>query len=928
MREIWARIRYLFRRESHARDLREELDTHLHMEIDANIERGLSPDEARDLARRQFGNPVRLRESTHEAWAFGWLESILQDIRYGLRQFRRAPGLFLAVVVSLAIGLGANTAIFSLIDAAVLRPLPVADPDRLIQLEWRNDGMPAGARIVTAGRPPLQTDGGLHGTTVSGPLFRGFAEEQTAFTSIIGVHLNPEVAISIAPGAPAEPVRTVYVSRNFFDGLGLPPALGRSFVEEEDLPGAESAIVVSHRFWSSRLGGDPDTIGRLVRINDEPARIVGVAPAGFFGLNRGEWIDVYKPLFTHPFFQASSAFLNPSTYWSVNMLARVAPGVSGDAAAARMTPLFRNLVAETTGTEVEEELDLIARPAGGGLSLQSDNVSQALWILMLLVGVLLLIVCANVANLLLARSEKRRRESAVRLALGAGRPRLVRQYLVESGMLAVIGGASGLGLGIVLARSIHVLFQTGRGPGEAFAVILDWRVSAYAAAVSLLTALMFGLAPAWTAACSEVNDALKIQSRSVLAGGLRLPKLLVSIQFALTFAALVAAGLLSRSLGNLYSTDLGFDGGQLSYATVRPAQAGYALDTLGAYRERLEQEIAAIPGVLAVAPLEVRPLDGFNPGSYIRAPGGPAATLAEGIGNPEARASVIRGGAGFTEVLGIPLLAGRRLEARDGCSFGPVGAPNSEAGTGRPICPVEVDERFADVFFGRETPIGQRFEIPNVTPPIDYEVVGLVANARYAVLREGAPTMYFLGRAGFPLDHFAIRAQIDSSALAAAVREAVARVDPAVPLAEFHTQSGLVERLLRTERLLALVSGAFSLAALVLAAVGLGGLLAYAVARRTNEIGIRMALGATGGEVRRMVLGDSLRMVGAGMLIGVPAAYAVGRYLESQLFGLGPVDLATAAQALLALIVIAGMASLLPARRGARVSPLTALRKE
>ncbi len=279
-------------------------------------------------------------------------------------------------------------------------------------------------------------------------------------------------------------------------------------------------------------------------------------------------------------------------------------------------------------------------------------------------------------------------------------------------------------------------------------------------------------------------------------------------------------------------------------------------------------------------------------------------------------------------MLGIPLLAGRTVEARDRCSIGPAGAPDSEVGAGRAICPVVVDERFAEVFFPGETPLGQRFEIPQVTPPFNYEVVGLVANGRYGFLRGKAlPTMYGLARAGFT-NHLAIRAQIDSDALAAAVQQAAARVDPSVSLAEFHTQAGLVDRQLRIERLLALVSRAFSLAALALAAVGLGGLLAYAVARRANEIGIRMALGATGGEVRRMVLGESLRMVGVGALIGVPAAYVVGRSLESLLFGLQPMDPSTASRALAALLVIAGMASLLPAHRAARVDPMTALRDE
>lgn len=297
--------------------------------------------------------------------------------------------------------------------------------------------------------------------------------------------------------------------------------------------------------------------------------------------------------------------------------------------------------------------------------------------------------------------------------------------------------------------------------------------------------------------------------------------------------------------------------------------------------------------------------------------------LDEGTYNPEARASFINGSPRVIEVLGIPLLAGRRLEARDQCRFAPGGD-----GTRPPICPVVVDQRFAEVFFRGEAPIGQRFEIPQVMPPFSYEVVGLVANARLGFLREEAsPAMYHFGALPF-FQHFVIRAEIDSDALATAVQQAVARVDPSVPLAEFHTQAGLVDRLLRIERLLALVSRAFSLAALALVAVGFGGLLAYAIAQRTNEIGIRMALGATASDLRRMVLGDSLRMIGVGILIGVPAAYGVGRYLESQLFGLKPMDPSTVSLALIALLIIAGMASFLPAYRAARVNPLTALRDE
>jgi hypothetical protein len=352
---------------------------------------------------------------------------------------------------------------------------------------------------------------------------------------------------------------------------------------------------------------------------------------------------------------------------------------------------------------------------------------------------------------------------------------------------------------------------------------------------------------------------------------------------------------------------------------------GYSRARIGPYRQRLQEEILAIPGVLAAAPMMTRPLDGGTSSQSVTTPRGPQANLADGISNRGAMADLSMGGPGFIEVLGLQFLAGRTLETREVCAYllPSGGAP---AGPVAP-CPVVVDQRFAEVFFPGEIPVGQIFQAGGQSR----QVVGVVANVRHASFRgEPFPTMYLQGD---PLslsvaDHLAIRARIDSGALAAAVRRAIARVDASVPLTEFHTQAGLVDRLLRTERLLALVSGAFGLAALALAAVGLGGLLAYAVARRTNEIGIRMALGATRAQVGFMVLRDSIGMVAAGVVVGIPAAWAVGRYLESQLVGLRPMDPSTALFALLALIVIAGMASLLPARRAARVSPLTALREE
>ena len=426
-----------------------------------------------------------------------------------------------------------------------------------------------------------------------------------------------------------------------------------------------------------------------------------------------------------------------------------------------------------------------------------------------------------------------------------------------------------------------------------------------------VSALVFGLAPALRAARADLHDSLRAQARAVIGSRLRLPKLLVSAQLALTFTAVLAAGLLSRSLENLNSIDLGFDEENLAYATVNPYQAGYSQEQVGPYLERLEQTLEAIPGVVSVAVMDARPLrDGR--GTWASTPEGPSPRLEDGSPNPAALVNLSLGSNGLTDTLGVRLLAGRPLEAGDG-----------------PTTPVAVvDQRFAGVFFHGRNPVGERFRLLGQS----MEVIGLAANARFLDLREETtPTVYL------PFDperflpgaiHFAIRAAIGPGQLAAEVRRAVASLDPAVPVTEFHTQTGLIDRLLRTERLLAFVSGGFGLVALILAAIGLGGLVAYAVARRTNEIGVRMALGAAPADVIRMVLRDSLWMVGLGILIGLPGAYAIGGYLKSTLFELKPVDPLTAALSFGALVAVALLATWIPARRAARIDPMRALREE
>lgn len=905
---LWSRIKKTLSPDHYSEEIQEELQFHLHMEMaDGRDQRE---------ARLRLGGLTRIKEETRAVGIVEWLDSVLQDARYGLRQLRKTPALVIAVVLSLTIGMGANTAIFSLVDAAILRPLPVEDPGSLRIIEWTNHGFPEGVSNINGDFESLSGDM-VQASSVGAHLYRRLAREQTGFQALMGIADPNSVAISI-DSFPAEQVSLQYVGSNFFEGMRVQPVVGRSFREDEDRVGNEPVLIVSHRFWMSRLGGDRAALNRNARINNVPARIVGVAPPGFFGATPGAWTDIYTPLAMRVAFEPSEG-KGPrgedDSDWWVRPIARVKPGVPEAAARVQIAGLFRSL-ATPPGKKLEPNKipELTWSPGRRGVGALDTRDVSALWILMLLVGVLLLIVCMNVANLLLARSVRRHRESAVRLALGAARMRLFRQHLIESGVLALLGGAAGIAFGLVLAQSIQLLFQAGRDASSAFDLHLDPRVLGYTGAISVVTAFLFGLAPAVQAARADLNDALKTQSRSVGGGRLRLPRLLVSLQIALCLAALVAAGLLGRSLENLKWVDIGFDRQNLSYATVDPRHAGYQAEQVGPYMDRVREELARIPGVLGVSPVEVRLLSGNGNMSTVQIPGRPSRTEPGMVSRMEA-ADVNRVGDGLLETLRIPLVAGRTIERRDV-------RPNAGA--------VVVDELFARRFFPNQNPLGQRFGFFN-SKKDQYEIVGVARDSLYNSLRsDPVPNIY---APYVPSDlkgpiHFAIRSSIDPRRLSEAVRTSVASVDPAVPLTEFHTQTALIDRLLRTERLLAFLSGAFSLVALLLAAIGIGGLLAYSVARRTNEIGIRIAVGAKAGDVMRMVMVDALRMVGAGVFIGLPCAYGVAKVLSSALFQLKTLDPAIASFSLFALVATALIAAWLPARRAAATDPMAALREE
>lgn len=844
-------------------------------------------------------------------------ESIALDTRYGLRQLLKAPIVTLAVVLSLAVGIGANTAVFGLLDAAILKPLPVPEPDRLAVIDWTNaDGFPAFVSSIS-GSPADAPNGGVGASSISAPAYRALVREQTGFEAIVGISMPDEVAASVGT-APAQTVDLQYVSANFFQGLNVSPLLGRAFRPEEDDAGESAAVVVSHRFWTSRLGGSTDALGRSIRVNDVTVRVVGVAPPGFFGLRAGQWTDLYAPLAARSTLERTPGSADPedATYWWVRPVGRLMPDGSQSGAMAQLNSLFAREVAAIAGPDSDSSSipELRASPGARGFDALDEQSRTALWLLMVLVG-LLLIVCANVANLLLSRSEARQSESALRLALGARPARLFRQQSIECAMLALVGGAAGLTIGVVLANAIHDLFHSGGSASSAFALQMDIRVIGYTTTLSMVAALLFGLSPVFRASRARLGPTLVASSRSIAGGRLRGPGMLVSAQFALCLGALVAAGLLGGTLQRLTQIDLGFEPNNLVYATVNPWLNGYSAERVESYTRDVQRRLEELPGVTAVSRLQVRPLEGGGNFAPANISGRSPRTNTSGP-DPASFTMSNYVGPGIFETLGIPIQAGR--------------APTRLDGDG-----VVVDERFAERFFDGQDALGRRFGIGAPSNDDNYEIVGIARDTVSWRLRgESLPTVYVPDAAvqstvqSTDAIHFAVRTALDPEQLLESIRTAVSSVDESVPVTQMRTQAELLDRLLRTERLLAFLSAGFSLIAILLAGIGLAGLLAYSVARRTNEIGLRMALGAGPDRVVRMVMRASMRMVVPGLVIGIPLAYAIAKLLESSLYELAPSDPATMAASVLVLLAISIVASLLPARRAANTAPMAALREE
>jgi predicted permease len=834
------------------------------------------------------------------------MDDLRQDLRFALRTLAKNPGFTLVVVLTLALGIGANTAIFTLMDQVMLRALPVREPERLVVL----DG-------------PGAFSGSTHNhsdslTPLSHPMFERLRDQNTVFAGVLA-HFTAPLHLTVGPQT--DNVNGDLVSGTFFDVLGVRPAAGRLFTAEDDRTrGAHPIVVLGHGFWTRRFAADPKIVGQAVSVNSHPMTVVGVAGPGFHGVEVGESVDVYVPLMMQaqvlPTWQRGLG--DWRTRW-LTVMARLKDGVSIESARAGIGVLYSQLLQEDLqNSEIKSErvrkafvakkLDL--QPGGRGTSGLRDQSKTPLLVLMGMVGLVLLIACANVANLLLARASSRQKEIAVRLALGASRGRLVRPLLAESLVLAVAGGAVGLVFaawtGDLLIRALPV-----ESAALIFSVEPNLRVGLFALGLSVLTGLVFGLVPAFQSTRPALASTLKSEAGSVMGGtgAFRFRKGLVVAQVALSLLLLIGAGLFTRSLINLRTLHPGFESERLLAFSVDPSLNGYDLARRFALFEEVQQEIEAVPGVRSASMAEMGLMTDSNSSSTVIVKGYESK---EGENmNPNFNAV----GPEFFATLGIPLVAGREITSADRLD-----APRVAV----------VNETFARYFFAGKDPLGRTFVLGRDKDK-EITIVGVAKDGKAASLREESQRFVYLPYtqdASVGGLTFYVRSTVPPETLGPRMRQVVQRVDGTLPVTELKTMDTQIRESLFVERMVATLSAAFGFLATLLAAIGLYGVMSYAVSLRTREIGVRVALGAERGTVLRMVLKEVAVLALVGVAVGLPSGYGLGRLVESQLFGMSARDPLTFAAATSTLLLAAFFAGYFPALRATRVDPMVALRYE
>lgn len=834
---------------------------------------------------------------------------MLQDLRYAFRSLLHTKGWTAVVVLSLMLGIGANTALFSAVNGLLIQTLPVADPHALVRLKWvgQNDMVRSSSEYGFN----APHEGQNVRATFSVPAFEALRAANQTLTDLFAA--APIGQLNVIIDGNADLASSFGVTEAYFRVLGLNAAAGRTLNEDDHKPGAPAVAVISHAFWRKRFASDPKAINRVVTINGQPMTIVGVLPASFGGIQR---LGVAAPEVTlslamDSVMNVGQTRISQGTNWWVHIVGRLKPGATVEQAAGNFEGVFqqaaRDGMAQYEGGLSAEQRSLhsnqrrgdnvprlLVSSAARGIYDFDPNASRAASILSAVVGLVLLIVCANVANLLLSRATARRKEISVRLSVGATRARLVRQLLTESLVLSGVGGS----LGLVLGYFCRSLLPFGQD------VPIDWRVFGFVAGLSALAGVTFGLVPAFRATRLDLASAMKESSRSVSGTRSRLSKALLVAQVAISLMLLVGAGLFLRTLSNLRAVDIGFNPNNLLMFAVNPQLNRYEPDrTRQVYRD-LQDQLAATPGVRSAALTRVPLLSGSTSTTGVWLPGKSEST---GV-------HIMAVSPGFFQTMAIGVQLGRDF------SWADVDAAPKVA---------IINETAARTLFPDGSALGRRFGFER-EQSTDVEIVGIIRDTKYSSLREAAPpTVYQPYMQGTPRGMaVVVRTAGDPAALVESVRDAVRRVDAALPLSNIATQTEQIERRFAQERLFANAYTLFGVLALTLASIGLFGLMSYNVSRRTNEIGIRMALGATGHTVARMVLGESLLVVAAGVALGLAGALAAGRFVTTILFGLEPNDAMTIVVAVILIAAVTIAAAYVPARRASRVDPMVALRQD
>ena len=912
---MWIRrLRYWIESARRSEALREEMELHV-AETAAELQaEGMTAERARAEARRRFGNAGLKHEESREIWMTRFLLELGQDIRYGCRTMAANKAFSALAVLSLALGIGANTAVYSCMESILLRSLPVADPESLVVLNWHSrppqEGSKEWVHVIHGVQGILWP--GDKGAMVSGMFPYGaletLREENPVFSTLFG-YFNGRIR-NLAVRGQATSASTEYVTGEYFRGLAVSPAAGRLIDSEDDHPGAAAVAVISFATSQNRFGGPPNAIGQSILVDNIPFTVIGVAPPEFFGVDPAVAPDLYLPLHTNLLVDGARAarmYPDGNFYW-IEMMGRLRPGVSMAQAQAALAPRFHQWVATTATTDGERAKlpALMLNPGAAGLGSLRRQYSKPLYVLLTMVGLILAIACANIANLLLARAAARRREMAVRLSLGAGRFRVVRQLLTESVMLASLGGAFGVLFAIWGVRSLTLLLSHGQQNFTLHAE-LNWHVLGVTAALSVVCGLLFGLAPAIQSTRPDVMPALK-NGRGGGPHNRHVQHVLVVAQIAISFLILVAAGLFVRTLNKLHSVQLGYARENILLFSLNARQAGHRDPEIAIFYADLRKRFESIPGVSSATLSQSSIINAGRAGQAIRGPMKIGAVTIED-------ARVLAAGPRFLTTMQIPILAGREIDDRD--------QPGS-----RPVA--VISERLARTYFENENPVGRRITLPDEKR--DLEIVGVSANLRYGGLKneeESAMTV-FVAVSQFSPDRmtYALRTAGDPLRFVQSVHEIVREADSRIPVTNVVTQAAEIDRTISRELTFAKLSTGFAVLALLTACVGLYGTMSYSVARQVGEIGIRMALGAQPGAVVWMVLRRVLLLAAVGLAISVPAALIAFQLVKSFLFETQPNDPGTLALAGVVLLSAALLAGYAPARRASRIDPLAALRQE